>query len=369
MYKIITLSLLVTVACFNSAAQKKQPDTLRKFLDSRLAFTNKANMEFPALALRDADHWLLISVYPDTAVLLRAYFLDEKLTIKDGPFTLYHPKRIKAIQGNFVNNIKQGPWQSWHTNGQLKDSGIYINNHLTGAWYSWNDSGRLISIHHYLDSTHIKTVPRGTVNPREKHPAILSGDTSIGILDGPAMTFYPNGQMRDSGTYKLNRKEGTWKYWYSNGHLESVGTYVHNAQEGEWEYYRETGIRSSREKYTKNKVTALACFDEQGNPSGNACAILKPPVALGKFMDFDKYALDNMFWPEPLKRTDIEGTVEIEYTISQEGKLKNLKVISSPHKLMTEEVFRFFRTLQWSPAVSHNRPIEYTMKYSVPFYR
>jgi TonB family protein len=95
---------------------------------------------------------------------------------------------------------------------------------------------------------------------------------------------------------------------------------------------------------------------------------LKPPVAQGKFMDFDKYALDNMFWPEPLKRSDIQGEVEIEYTISKNGELKNLRVLHTPHELMSAEVIRFFRTLKWSPAVSHNRPIDYTMKYKVPFY-
>ncbi|WP_315817458.1 energy transducer TonB [Paraflavitalea speifideaquila] len=76
-----------------------------------------------------------------------------------------------------------------------------------------------------------------------------------------------------------------------------------------------------------------------------------------------------MFWPESLKRANIEGTVEIAYTISKEGKMTHIKVLSTPHELMSAEVIRFFNTLQWSPAVSHNRPIDYTMKYSVPFFR
>lgn len=370
MYKIITYLLVCTICVHHGFAQKKQPDTLRKHLDTRLAFTKKANADFPALAVRAGDHWLLVSVYPDTSVLLKAYFLNEQLTIKDGPFTLYHSQRRKAAEGVYENNIKQGPWKFWHINGQLRDSGAYRNNHFTGEWRRWNDSGQLVAIVNYPAPEDIKTVAYGTVNRFEKRPSILAGDTSVGMMHGPAMNFYPNGQLQDSGAYKLNRREGVWKHWYRNGNLESTGSYVRSIQEGEWEYFREDGTRSSREKYVKNKVIALECFDEQGNFSGHSCAIMKPPVPLGRFMDFDKYALNNMFWPEPLKRADIEGTVEIEYTITKDGQLKNLKVLSTPHRLMSAEVIRFFNTLdKWSPAVSHNRPIDYTMKYSVPFYR
>jgi TonB family protein len=369
MYKIITLVFACILCSFSSFAQKKQRDTVRKYLDERLAFTNKANMTFPALAVRDGSHWQVMSVYEDTSILLNIYFKDEDLTIKDGPFVLYHPKKQKAIEGRFVDNVKQGVWKIWYENGQLKDSGRYINNYQTGIWHSWNDSGQLVAIKHFQDSIKITGVIRGYINPREKRPTILAGDTSITILDGPSMSFYPNGQLRDSGDYRFNRKEGLWKYKYSNGNLESKGSYIRNVQFGIWEYYRENGLPSTKEKYENNKITALECFDEQGNPSGNACSIQKLPVAQGKFLDFNKYALDNMFWPEQLKRSDVEGMVEIEYTISKEGKMTSIKILSTPHQLMSAEVIRFFKTLEWSPAVSHNRPVDHTMKYRIPFFR
>lgn len=369
MYKTITFLLCCTIACYTSFAQKKQPDTVRKYLDLSLTLTNKANGELPALAIRTGDHWLLMSVYPDTSVLLKAYFKDEKLTIKDGPFTLYYPKRIKASEGRYENNSKQGPWMFWHQNGKMRDSGAYRNNYYTGEWRRWNDSGQLIAIINYSAPEDITTVVFGSAGRFGKRSSILAGDTSVGIMQGTSINFYPNGQMQDSGAYKLNHKEGIWKNWYRNGNLESMGSFVHSIQEGVWEYFREDGTRSSREKYVKSKITNLECFDEQGNFYGNTCAILKPPVAQGQFLDFDKYALDNMFWPEELKRSDIEGFVRLEYTITKEGKLKNLKILSSPHKLMSEEVTRFFNTLQWSPAVSHNRPVDYTTRYQVPFFR
>lgn len=368
-YKFYFILFALISFTLSGFAQKKQRDSVRKYFDSRLAFTNKANMDFAAMAVRHGDHWLLVSVYPDTGLLLKAYFKDEKLTIKDGPFTLYHPYKIKAVEGIFIDDVKHGAFKSWYTNGQLKDSGFYVNNFQTGEWHTWNQEGQLTAILHFQDSYDIKTIARAWTNPNEKRPSILSGDTSIGVLTGTSVRYYPSGQLLDSGEYKFNRKQGRWKYWYANGNLESAGAYVNNQQEGEWEFFRESGTRSTKEKYVKNKVTALQCYDEQGNLSGNTCPLQKPPVALGKFMDFDKYVLDNIYWPAELEFADIQGKVIIEYTISKEGELVDLKVLDTPHKLMAMAVMKFFNSLKWSPAVSHNRPIAHTMKYTVPFFR
>lgn len=360
---LLLLSLQVT-------AQKKQADTVRKYLTSDLHFTNKANMEYPALAVRQSgDRWLLLSAYRDTSVLLRIWFRDEEMTIKEGPFALYHPKRVKAVEGTYVNNVRQGVWKAWYQNGKLKDSGLMFNNHLVGTWYSWNNRGELLAKLTYTHPDSIHGVITGTFNPKEKYRSVLAGDTTTGILNGPSITYFADGLTKDSGQYVNDLQEGLWKQWNKGGRLESMGTYRQGRQEGEWQYFHTNGQRSTREVYSNNKVTKLECFDEQGNPTGNACAILKPPVAQGRYLDFEKYVLDNLYWPAELKRSDIQGDVEISYTISSTGELKDLKVIRSPHEAMSREVTAFFQKLQWSPAVSHNRPVDFPMKYRVPFYR
>lgn len=359
------------LACYTAGyGQKLGQDTIRRYLNNRLEFVNKSNAMFPALQIKSGDHWLLYAVYADTNVMLKAFFQDKDLTIKDGPFTLYHPKRIRTVEGWYKNNIKQGIWKYWYPNGQLKDSGAFKNNYYVGEWKSWDDSGRLAEISHHPDSAIIQIVAESYTTPRQRKTAILAGDTTVARLEGVSIRYYPSGFSLDSGAYAYNLKHGRWKYWYKNGKLESTGIYVRNRQEGEWEYFREDGTRSTKEKYANNKVVSLECFDEQGNASGNSCSLLKPPVAQGKYVDFTQYALDNMFWPEGLKKSDITGDVMIEYTITKEGKMKDLKVVSSPHQLMSDEVLRFFKTLEhWSPAISHNRPIEYTARFKVPFYR
>jgi TonB family protein len=311
----------------------------------------------------------MVAAYRDTSPYLRVYYKDEQLLLKDGPFQMYFPEGVLAVAGSYINNIKQGPWLYYHTNGQKKDSGSYKNNYMVNEWKSYNEHGDLLIIVDYPDRETISDTVRGQTTLREQKTFILAGDTSNGDITGRAIRFYEDGQMRDSGRYIANKETGYWRYFYTDGSVESSGTYKAGYKEGDWEYFREDGTRSTKEKYAKNKIVSLECYDEKGNFSGIGCPIQKPPVAQGPFLDFSQFALNNMYWPEALKDTDITGQVNIEYTITKEGKLINLKVLRSPHPLMSAEVREFFKSLEWSPAVSHNRPVDYKMTFSVPFYR
>lgn len=363
---ILLLLLLGSSFCYG---QKKSKDTVTKYIDAQLHFTTRAKMRYPAIAIKAQEHWLLVAAYRDTNPYLHVYYKDEKLLIKDGPFQMYFPGGVLAVAGTYINNIKQGPWLYYHNNGIKKDSGSYKNNYMVDKWKSWNEHGDLAIVVYYPDRGTVSDTIRGYTTPREQKSFILAGDTSNGDITGQAIRYYTNGNMQDSGQYIANKETGYWRYFYKDGSAESSGTYKNGYKEGDWEYFREDGTRSTKEKYVKDKIVSLECFDEKGNSSGLGCPIQKPPVAQGPFLDFTQFALNNMFWPEALKDSDITGKVNIQYTITKEGKLINLKILSSPHPKMSDVVIEFFNSLEWSPAVSHNRPIDYKMTFSVPFYR
>ena len=76
--------------------------------------------------------------------------------------------------------------------------------------------------------------------------------------------------------------------------------------------------------------------------------------------------MDNIKIPRELQNKELRGTVSIQCEISKDGKLKKLKV-TSPYKPLTEEVEKFFNTLtNWSPAIVHNRAVDYTIEYKLP---
>jgi antitoxin component YwqK of YwqJK toxin-antitoxin module len=359
--------LLISLLTALISAHAQKSDTLRKYLDDKLEFTSKAKSYYPALGIKQSDSWFLLAMYPDTTVLLKAYFKDKNFSVKHGPYLLYHPKNVKAIQGSYVSNIAEGPWRYWHSNGRLKDSGLLVNNVMCGLWQSWSASGTPVVSINYTKQP-VSKPPRPV---SRKNPTMLPDLSPYpGVKDGTAILYYPNGQMQDSGLYVLNLKSGLWKTWYDNRTLSSTGSYKDDSLSADWTFYRENGKKSTDETYKNGKLESMTCYDSAGNKESSFCSILKPPVPLGAFNNFSEYLLDNIFWPKELLNSNVEGAVKVEYVITKNGELKNFKIVESPHKLLSEEVTRFFSTLEkWSPAVSHNRLIDFQMHNEIPFYR
>lgn len=362
---------LLLLLCFLPAllpAQRR--DTVQRYLSEELALVGRSEASYGAVSIREKDHWLLFAVYPDGQPLLRCYFKDKALTIKDGPFSLYHPGSIKAAEGFYIDNIQQGIWKFRYPNGQLKDSGMTRNNYMTDQWLSWYPSGALKSKAGFIPSdslTNDDPTPFSTSTNR----GILNGDTTLAVNHGPWQYFHENGEQKEAGQYYKGRKEGWWTYQYNTGKPESAGRYIADWKQGEWTFYRENGQLSAKEIYKNNKVVSMQCFDEEGKLTGDFCSVLKPPVAvLDRWVDFDTYMLDHLFWPKELEGKSVNGTVRFQYTITVEGKLTEFKVVSTPHELLGKEVERFFLSIEkWSPAISHNRVIPFTATREIPFLR
>ncbi len=365
----ILLFMLFYISCYFCNGQGD--DKFRKYLDEDFVFTTQKNASYGALGIKSGDHWCLIAVYPDTSTLIKAYFKDKSLKIKDGPFEFYYQKNSKAFEGYYVNNIQQGVWRYYHKNGQLKDSGMIKNNHMVSVWKSWDENGKLMVIANYLspDSIPDNLIVRATQTNRKT--GLLNSDTTVNQPHGQWISYYNNGQQKEVGNYLNGFREGEWTSWYNHGGIESKGAYHIEEQQGDWEYFYENGKTSTRELYKDNKVIAMECYDENGNSTGSFCSIQRPATPeLDRFVSFESYMLDNIFWPPNLNGVAVNGVVKANYTITKEGKLKDVAILEAPHELLGEEVKRFLLAIKkWSPAVSHNRVVEYNGMLEVPFYR
>ena len=334
------ISIVIFLLLLNmvSIAQK---DTVRKYLDAELHFTTKSKGVFPALVIKNGDRWLLVAVYPDTNMLLRLYFKDAALTIKDGPFVLYHPKGIKSEEGHFTNNLTDGLWQTWYKDGHLRDSGSFNKNHYTGVWKHWYQSGGLATQQDFGTTTNTDQNNDEPIN-------------KTGFLDD----IHPRGT-----------KNGAHYTWYEDGTKEAAGTYRNDSLHGEWLWYRQDGTISSKEIYAGGKVVDLACYNEKGGYTGATCSILKYPLLIHPFLTARDYILDQLFRS---KFRDIknDGDIVISFTVAKDGKIVNLTIKSSPDTALSKHIMDIFATMPpWSPAVSHNRPIDFPIEFTLPFYR
>ena len=101
--RIIITTILFSLVCIAGLAQK---DTIRKWLDAELNFTNKKNGIYPAIIFKQEDHWQLRADYPAGTTAVAMSFKDPDLTIRDGHYTRYYPALQKAEEGNFINNLR-----------------------------------------------------------------------------------------------------------------------------------------------------------------------------------------------------------------------------------------------------------------------
>src|SRR5688572_17566303 len=128
---------LLLLAPFMALAQKKSKDTALVFLDEALEVTTEKKGAFVGVSVKVENGWMVYALYPDTTPVMRAYYKDKALKIKEGPYTIYYPKSKKAKEGYYHDGKMNGNWRFWYANGQLKDSGRLVKNHLAGRWKTW----------------------------------------------------------------------------------------------------------------------------------------------------------------------------------------------------------------------------------------
>lgn len=290
MPKIIVTAVLLIIAnaCF---AQK---DTIRKWLDAQLNFTNKKNGIYPAIIFKQENHWQLSADYPAGTTAVAMSFKDPDLTIRDGHYIRYYPALQKAEEGNFINNLQEGVWQSW----------------------------------------------------------------------------YPNGNRKDSDTFKNNITTGTWVMRYFNGNPEVIISFKEDSssiRESSW--FREDGTKSSKEKYVLGKLVNLECFDGKGVYVGATCSVLKPPVFIHPFFTAEEYIVDQLHRNKN-KNIRNEGEAEVSFTIIKTGKIEKLEITNSPDTALSNNIIKIMAAMPaWSPAILHNRVVDFPMQLVIPFYR
>ena len=133
------IPVLMSLASLSSLGQSK--DTLRKYFDEQLQFTNKRNAIYRGYAVQDNHHWKMYAFYPDSNLVMLVTYKDARLSIRDGDYIIYFPKTVKSLEGHFTNNEMDGCWQSWYPSGRKKDSGYFYQNHYVGTWMHWYDNG------------------------------------------------------------------------------------------------------------------------------------------------------------------------------------------------------------------------------------
>ncbi|MBI1317098.1 TonB family protein [bacterium] len=82
-------------------------------------------------------------------------------------------------------------------------------------------------------------------------------------------------------------------------------------------------------------------------------------------MDMQRYFASNTVYPFKARKKGIMGKVYVDFVVEKDGRITQVKVAKSTHKLLDKEAVRVVRSMpNWEPAINDGRPVR--MHFTVP---
>ncbi len=165
--------------------------------------------------------------------------------MKTGPWTMYHKNGNIQMTGSFLNDKMNGKWQTFHPEGQLESEGMAAEGSKNGVWKFYSASGVLEK-----EMTLVKDMVNGLCKIYENGKLTGHGDMS-GLPNKPRRNgdwtdFHTTGKIKSenvkgSGKYMMDKKNGKFREYYPGGSLMAEGDYMNDKKNGNWKFYNEDG--------------------------------------------------------------------------------------------------------------------------------
>ena len=92
----------------------------------------------------------------------------------------------------------------------------------------------------------------------------------------------------------------------------------------------------------------------------------KPSFNGGDANEFSKWVNARLVYPEVAKENGVEGRVTLQFTISKEGRLENVKVLNTPDVSLAEEAVRVVSSSpKWKPGKQRDRAVKVSYTFPV----
>ena len=92
----------------------------------------------------------------------------------------------------------------------------------------------------------------------------------------------------------------------------------------------------------------------------------KPTFNGGEANEFSKWVNARLVYPEIAKENGIEGRVTLQFTISKDGRLEDVKVLSAPDETLAREAVRVVSSSpKWQPGRQRDRAVKVSYTFPV----
>lgn len=81
-----------------------------------------------------------------------------------------------------------------------------------------------------------------------------------------------------------------------------------------------------------------------------------------------KFLRDHIVYPEPAKEIGIMGTVYVSFVVERDGSISHIKILRSPHPLLSEEASRVLSIMpSWNPGKQRERAVRVSVSIPIKF--
>lgn len=185
--------------------------------------------------------------------------------------------------------------------------------------------------------------------------------------DGLYVAWYEDGRVSQRGEYADGQRTGPWISVHRNGQKRSKGSYAAGRPVGEWRYYYDTGQLSALQLLSRDKGPALAFFNEDGSPYVGKLRTRQLPQFPGGDAALLSYVARSTTYPRNTRRKGITGKVYVSYTVDEQGRVGQVRVVQGLSPETDQEARRVVASLPaFEPGREFNVPT--AMTFTVPIH-
>jgi TonB family protein len=247
---------------------------------------------------------------------MQALFEDEACKTQNGYCQFYYVNGRPSMIGRMIHGKQEGICMSFYSNGMMSDSALFHDGLVVDKRFKW----------------------------------------------------HRNGYISDSFS-RVDDKTEVQVGWYDDGTPSYAGYLVNGKQNGKWKYFHHNGQLSSVEVYANGRLISAEYSDEKGQPLTDTSNANRKVSFKGGIEGWKKYVEKNLYWPADLQFSkEASVTVEIDFTINEDGKPEDVEVSLPFHPNFDEIALKIIKNSPaWIPAIEHNRKVRTSLRQPVTF--
>lgn len=161
--------------------------------------------------------------------------------------------------------------------------------------------------------------------------------------------------------------DGTYREWGAKGELHAEISYSNNKKNGSSTTYWQNGQILCKSTNTEGRTQDEQCFDKNGKPIN--CQEVNP---LPHYPTGDKelfqFLARNIHYPTIDQENGKQGTVLLDFIVTEQGSIEAIKVVKSVSPTIDEEAIRVVSlTSPWVPSYEGDTPKRAHFRLPVAF--